>query len=121
MNDLELAEQRARELIRDAEAKARDILASSKTENPSNSILEVKLDYIQKDLAVIKGDVKEIKADFISRREFDADLKDLGIQNSLRFAAIEDKVSILNRVLYGMVGLLGTATIISILKLIYIK
>jgi hypothetical protein len=43
---------------------------SNETEQPNNAVLEVKLDFIQKDIAVIKSDVKEIKNDYLTRREF---------------------------------------------------
>lgn len=40
------------------------------TEQPNNAVLEVKLDYISKDITTIKADIKEIKNDFVARREF---------------------------------------------------
>ena len=43
---------------------------SDPIEQPNNAVLEVKLDYISKDITVIKSDIKEIKSDFIARREF---------------------------------------------------
>lgn len=43
---------------------------SNENQQPNNSVLEVKLDYIQKDIKVIKEDVKEIKNDYLTRREF---------------------------------------------------
>lgn len=39
-------------------------------EQPNNAVLAVKLDYISKDITAIKSDIKDIKNDSISRREF---------------------------------------------------
>lgn len=86
--------------------------------SPTNAALEVKLDYIQRDISVIKTDIKEIKNDYVSRREFDNKITE--VQNSFneRMTEITDKVTLLNKVLYGIVGLLGTTAIISLFKLI---
>ena len=37
----------------------------------SNAVLAVKLDFIQTDITTIKADIKEIKTDYIARREYD--------------------------------------------------
>ena len=78
--------------------------------NPSNSVLEVKLDYIQKDIMVIKQDVKEIKSDFVSRREFSETLKEL-----------KDQIKPLKQFVYGIIGVMGLAVMGAIFNLILRK
>lgn len=44
------------------------------------STADVKLDYLRQDIREIKSDVKDIKADFVSRREFTEGLNDIRSQ-----------------------------------------
>lgn len=85
----------------------------------TNEVLSTKLDYIQKDITTIKGDIREIKSDFITRREHETSVKDLDSRYQIQISDINNKVSFLNKVLYSLVGLLVTATIGAVLKLIY--
>lgn len=81
---------------------------------PSNSVLEVKLDYIQKDIAVIKSDVKEIKSDYISRREHEAKIIEITDKVDTRFKANEENTKKLYTLVYWIGGLFGAATLASI-------
>lgn len=87
-------------------------------EQPPNSALNVKLDYIQRDINEIKGDVKSIKSDYVSRREFETEFKDIETRLQAQFASVNEKVALLNRVLYWMITLLAGATGVSLLRLI---
>jgi len=91
---------------------------SDPADTPSNSILELKLDYIKKDIEIIKSDVKEIKSDFISRREFENQTKDSDEKYQAQFATVLEKVTLLNRVLYWTVGALASAVVVSLIKLV---
>lgn len=99
-------------------------------DSPSNSVLEVKLDYIQKDIAVIKSDVKEIKSDYVTRREFENNLRDLAAKTTLiaqeldtktdtRFKVAEERIDKIYTVLYWFLGLLGAATFASFSQYIF--
>lgn len=96
------------------------------TEVPTNDVLNVKLDYIQKDIAVIKADVKEIKADYVTRREFETQLRDsISFSDSkivtakevadARFGVLETRTDKLYNIVYWFLGLVGAATIVSLL------
>lgn len=87
----------------------------SDIEQPPNSALNVKLDYIQRDINEIKGDVKDMKKDYVSRREFSDSLKDLGDKTETHFIVIEDRVGKLYSIVYWFMGLLGTATFVSLI------
>jgi hypothetical protein len=71
---------------------------SEPLEQPNNAVLEVKLDYISKDITVIKADIKEIKSDFIARREFNDAISTLRKQivnpsdHESRIRALETRV-----------------------------
>ena len=71
-----------------------------------NSV-DVKLDYIQRDLREMKVDIKDIKTDFVNRREFTEALN-----------AIRDEISPLRRIIYGIVALMGVAVFGAIFKLV---
>jgi len=71
-----------------------------------NSV-DVKLDYIQRDLREMKSDIKDIKTDFITRREFNEGIKD-----------IEKDVTFLQKIVYGAVGLMCIAVLGGIFKLV---
>lgn len=89
------------------------------TETPTNSVLEVKLDYIQQDIKVIKSDVKEMKSEYITRREFEEKSKENKDAVDVQFDTINEKVSLLNRVLYWVIGVLALAAATSFFKLIF--
>lgn len=74
---------------------------------PTNSVLEVKLDYIQKDVLVIRQDVKDIKNEYVSRREFTDAL-----------TAIRDEFSPIKKFVYAIISILGLAVLGAILNLI---
>jgi hypothetical protein len=46
-------------------------------QQPPNSSLDVKLDYIQRGITEIKGDIKEIKSDYMTSREYEIRHKEL--------------------------------------------
>ncbi len=79
-------------------------------EQPPNSTLNVKIDYIQRDIQEIKQVVKEIQSDFVSRREFNESLK-----------AIRDEISPLKRFIYGIITVIGVAVVGALLNLILKK
>lgn len=79
-------------------------------ESPTNSVLEVKLDYIQRDIGVIKADIKEIKNDYISRREFTEAQHDL-----------QKEIALLKKLIFGVIGIFGVAIVNAIVKLIIPK
>lgn len=114
-NELELAELKAKEIISLAEQKAQLILQSAKNvDAPSNSILEVKLNYIQKDIGEIKNDVKEIKNDYVSRRELNDILKT--VREEMK--SIRDKGDTTRSILNWILTAFGLSMISAIAKLI---
>jgi len=76
-------------------------------ETPTNGVLEVKLDYVLRDISIIKTDLKEIKQDFITRREFETSNFE-----------INEKIKFLNRSVWSVVGTVFTAVGIAMLRLI---
>lgn len=88
------------------------------SENPTNSTLDVKLDYIQRDLNVIKSDVKEMKGDYISRREFGDKTKELEDKIIARLESNDEKLKDLFKMVYWVIGTVCLAVIGSIMRLI---
>lgn len=76
-------------------------------EQPPNSALNVKLDYIQRDINEIKGDVKDIKKDYVSRMEFIETIK-----------VIKEDLSSHKKLVYGLISILGVATVGAIVQAI---
>lgn len=76
-------------------------------EQPPNSALDVKLDYIQRDIGEIKKDMKEIKADYIIRREFNEALKDIRTQ-----------LAFFQKIVYAIFSVMGLAIAGGLFKLI---
>lgn len=79
------------------------------TEQPNNAVLEVKIDYLLKDVQTIKTDVKEIKNDYLTRREYaDSNREMSKIQNDheTRTRKIETFISNLKGK-YAMLAVLG--------------
>ena len=91
---------------------------SEPLEQPNNAVLEVKLDYISKDITVIKADIKEIKSDFIARREFNEAVSTLRKQitnpadHEARIRALETRV-------WKFIGALVIAQIVLLPVLLY--
>ena len=48
-----------------------NIQNNSDSDQVSNSVLAVKLDFIQTDLTTIKSDIKEMKVNYMPRTEYD--------------------------------------------------
>lgn len=78
-------------------------------EQPPNSALDVKLEYLGRDIREIKSDVKEIKADYVSRREFESKL-----------AEINARVGLITKIIYAIGSVTGLAVLGAILKLVLI-
>ncbi len=76
-------------------------------EQPPNAALNVKLDYIQRDINEIKGDVKEIKNDYVSRREFNDTLKSL-----------REEIAPLKKFVYGIISVIGLTVMGAIINLV---
>lgn len=87
-------------------------------ESPSNSILAIKLNYIQEDLRVIKSDVKEIKSDFVTRREFEQELKESEKRSVVTYNSINEKVATLNKAINSVVALIVSGVVVGLMKLI---
>lgn len=117
-NELELAEIKAKEILRLAEERARGMIEGAKlpTDMPSNSILELKLTYIQNDLKEIKNDVKEMKADYVTRREFDNALKRIEEVTDEKIVIINESIKPLRQFVYSLVAIFGVAVIGAILR-----
>jgi hypothetical protein len=81
------------------------------TETPTNQTIALTLEYIKKDIGEIKGDVKEMKSDYVSRREFDEKLKQIEDKFVERF-------TIPLKIIYTTGGIVGTSVLYAILKLI---
>lgn len=79
----------------------------AEVEQPPNSALNVKLDYIQRDVTEIKGDIKDVKKDYISRREFTDAL-----------TALRDEIAPLRKFVYAIISVFGVAVIGAILSLV---
>lgn len=68
------------------------------TENTYQSSVDVKLDYIQRDIRLIQKDIGDIKNDNISRREFNGAMENLKSQipnetdHETRIRALETRV-----------------------------
>ncbi len=62
---------------------------------------------IQKDIDEVKNDIKEIKKDFVSRREFNEGL-----------AAVRDEISPLRKFVYWTIGGFGLAVLAAIANLV---
>ncbi len=76
-------------------------------DQPPNSALNVKLDYMQRDIKEIKDDVKDIKNEYVSRREFTDSVK-----------AIREEISPLKKFVYAIISVLGIAVLGAILNMV---
>lgn len=94
---------------------------SNENQQPNNSVLEVKLDYIQKDIKVIKEDVKEIKNDYLTRREFGDyrdEIKEIYEDHELRIRDQETFISNLKGkyVILAIVGMALVSVAVSVVS-----
>lgn len=71
-----------------------------------NSV-DVKLDYIQRDIREIKSDITVVKNDFVNRREFTEGLNE-----------VRSEIEPLKKILYGSIALGGTIILGAIFKLV---
>lgn len=76
-------------------------------EQPSNSALNVKLDYIQRDINEIKADVKDIKKEYVSRMEFNEAMK-----------SMREEIAPLKKFVYAIISILGVAVIGALLNMV---
>lgn len=65
---------------------------------------------IKASLAEMKGDIKEIKNDFVSRREFNEALKE-----------VKDSISPMKKVMYTLMSAIGLAVLGALLKLVILQ
>jgi hypothetical protein len=72
--------------------------------------VDVKLDYIQRDITKIQLDIGIIKNDFVSRREFKEGLTE-----------IRNEYGPIKKVLYWIMGAIGLTVVGALMKLILIK
>jgi len=98
-------------------------------DQPTNSILELKLDYITKDIKEIKADIKEMKGDYLSRREFEEKskstedkcivrIKELDEKRESGFEYLREKVTFLTKLVNGIATTVGLALLGALLKLL---
>lgn len=71
-----------------------------------NSV-DVKLDYIQRDVRQIQVDISVIRNDFVSRREFTEAIKEL-----------KETVAFLQKIIFGFIGLIVVGVLTAIFKLV---
>lgn len=79
-------------------------------QQPPNSALDVKLDYIQRDIGEIKRDIKEIKSDYISRREFEDVIK-----------TVREEFAPYKKFIIAIISLFGVAIVGALLNLVIKK
>jgi 3-dehydroquinate dehydratase len=72
----------------------------------SNSVLEVKLDYLQKDITAIRVDVKEMKSDVIFRREFNEAMVTLRKEHEASLTLRDDRIEALEKAKTRTAGIL---------------
>lgn len=82
---------------------------SNEIEGNSNNVLAVKLDYIQKDISVIKADLKDMKNDAIGRREYTEKIKDI----DTAVLGLSTEVEILKEYRWKLAGIVAVATFLS--------
>jgi len=98
-------------------------------DQPTNSILEVKLDYITKDIHEMKSDIKEMKGDYLSRREFEerskateekgiVRIKESDEKRESGFIYLKEKVNFLTKLVNGIGTTVGLALMGALLKLL---
>lgn len=88
-------------------------------EQPPNSALDVKLNYMQKTMDEIKTDVKEIKNDYIIRREFNDGIKLIQEKYELEIGQLKRDIGFLRKVIYSFFGSLGLAFLGAVFALIF--
>jgi len=71
-----------------------------------NSV-DVKLDYLQRDMREIKGDIKDIKNDFINRREFTEGLNE-----------VRNQIAPIRKALYWAAAVVGASILGALLRLV---
>lgn len=69
---------------------------------------------LEKNVNEIKTDIKEIKNDYVSRREFNDFTRESGEKTVTHFVTMEERVNKLYSIVYWFMGLLGTATFASV-------
>lgn len=96
--------------------------------HPQTSI-DVKLDYMQRDVREMKADIKDIKQDFVSRREFVENTnnikKEFTDANTLireeflsAVEAIKTDIALPKKIIYGMIGVIILAVFGAIIELV---
>jgi len=65
---------------------------------------------IKSTMAKVEASVNQIQSDFVSRREFND-----------RMTNVEDQISPMKKIMYGLMGTIGLAVLGAVLKLVIIK
>lgn len=86
--------------------------------NTTNEVLAVKLDYIQKDLNAIKEDIRDIKNENITRREFNEALVVIRREAETENKILKDSLALVWKVIYSLAALFLIAIAQSIIKLV---
>lgn len=99
---------------------------------PKQSSADVKLDYMQRDIHEIKGDVKDIKNDYVSRREFtDSNTnlkKEFSDANTLirqefldAVKDVKNDIALPKKIIYGGVTVIVLAVLGAIIELVIVR
>lgn len=97
----------------------------SSLETTTNEVLATKLDYIQRDISTINKNIAEIKADNISRREFETHIKDFEDKMASRFLLVDQAIKEVakdtawsTKIIYGVLTLVLGSILTAAMKLI---
>lgn len=71
---------------------------------------------IKQRVTELQVDVKEIKNDFINRREFNEQVQALKQQYDSQYKGLKEKVNLLQKIIYSVFGIIGVTVLAAILK-----
>lgn len=87
---------------------------------PTNSTLAITLEYIKKDIIEIKSDVKDIKSEYVLRREFQDKLLEQEERMMYKIDSLNERISVPLKAMYATASTVGLAVLYTILKLIHL-
>lgn len=85
---------------------------------PLQTSVDVKLDYIQRDITKIQTDIGVIKNDYPSRREFTEGLNNTRDKFAESVAELKGSIMFLQKIIYSFIGLFVLAVMAAIFKLV---
>ncbi len=109
------AAQAAAEIVKAAATAAAEVASSAAQ---AAALVGSDISYIKKDLGEIKANIREIKDDYVTHREFTESILQIKTTFAENIATVKASIDPIKKVLYLVASTIGLAILVAALKLV---